>query len=67
METVSAAFARKIQGRAIDASSPTYRDALVHLLLSQTSCFRYWGEGEWTDHGRELCRRAADAIDRLPG
>jgi hypothetical protein len=35
---------------------------LFHLLASQTSCFRYWGEGTWTDYGRELCRRATDII-----
>ena len=29
--------------------------ALFHLLLCQTSCFRYWGQGAWTDYGRELC------------
>jgi hypothetical protein len=33
------------------------RNALFHLLCSQTSCYRYWGSGIWTDYGRELCRR----------
>ena len=28
-----------------------------HLLCSQTSCYRYWGQGIWTDYGREICRR----------
>jgi hypothetical protein len=32
--------------------------------MSQTSCFRYWGEGTWTDYGRELCRRVIDIIER---
>ncbi|MGB0561968.1 MAG: glycosyl hydrolase family 57, partial [Spirulinaceae cyanobacterium] len=27
-----------------------YRNALLHLLLLQTSCFRYWGQGTWTDY-----------------
>jgi len=27
-------------------------------MVSQTSCYRYWGPGRWTDYGRELCRRA---------
>jgi hypothetical protein len=31
-------------------------------MIAQTSCFRYWGEGVWTDYGRELCRRATEAI-----
>jgi hypothetical protein len=34
-----------------------FRNALFHLLSSQTSCYRFWGEGLWTDYGRELCRR----------
>ena len=28
-----------------------------YLMLSQTSCFRYWGQGYWTDVAQELCRR----------
>jgi hypothetical protein len=39
-----------------------YRNALFHLLASQTSCFRYWGEGAWTDYGRELCRRTQEIL-----
>lgn len=35
-----------------------YREALFHLLACETSCYRYWGLGRWTDYGRELCRRA---------
>ena len=46
-------------GDAGDAG-PEYRKALFHLLSSQTSCFRYWGEGTWADYGRELCRRTCD-------
>ena len=66
MEKASAAFAEKAQSGPPDESSPAYCDALFHLLLSQTSCFRYWGEGEWADRGRELCRRAVEAIARIP-
>lgn len=39
-----------------------YRNALFHLLCSQTSCYRYWGEGLWTDYGRELCRRTQEIL-----
>jgi hypothetical protein len=39
-------------------NEPRSRNALLHLLASQTSCYRYWGQGLWTDYGRELCRRA---------
>jgi hypothetical protein len=38
---------------------------VYYLLMSQTSCYRYWGEGLWADRGRELCRRTMDTIDEL--
>ena len=31
-----------------------YRQALLNNLLLQTSCFRYWGQGAWTDYAREI-------------
>jgi hypothetical protein len=34
-----------------------YQKALLHNLLLQTSCFRYWGQGAWTDYAREIYRR----------
>lgn len=39
------------------------RDALFYLLLSQTSCFRYWGTGVWTDYAKEICRRGMAIIN----
>jgi hypothetical protein len=36
---------------------PRYREALLHNLLLQTSCFRYWGQGMWTDYAREFYQR----------
>ena len=39
-----------------------YRKALFHLLAAETSCYRYWGEGVWTDYGAELSRRATDIV-----
>ena len=57
MEKISALFNEKVLQRNIPTSNPRYRNALFHLLCSQTSCFRYWGQGTWTDYGRELCRR----------
>ncbi len=38
---------------------PSYRQALMHNMLLQTSCFRYWGQGIWTDYAREIYRRGA--------
>jgi hypothetical protein len=34
-----------------------YREALLYNLALQTSCFRYWGQGTWTDYAREIYRR----------
>jgi hypothetical protein len=42
--------------------TPPYQEALLHLLLLETSCFRYWGQGTWTDHAREIHRRGLAAI-----
>lgn len=39
-----------------------YRNALMHTLLLQTSCFRYWGQGTWTDYAREIYRRGTDVL-----
>ena len=57
MEKISALFNEKVLQRNIPTSDPRYRKALFHLFCSQTSCFRYWGQGTWMDYGRELCRR----------
>ncbi|RPJ27936.1 MAG: glycosyl hydrolase family 57, partial [Planctomycetaceae bacterium] len=63
MEAASAMFNERVLRRGISPSDPRYRNALYHLLMSQTSCYRYWGEGLWADRGRELCRRTMDILD----
>jgi hypothetical protein len=55
LQQASALFAQKTSG--VRSSEGRYRNALFYLLTSQTSCFRYWGSGVWTDYARELCRR----------
>lgn len=62
MEEVSSRFFEKVIKPGIPTSEPRYRNALFHLLTAETSCFRYWGEGQWTDYGRELCRRGNEII-----
>jgi hypothetical protein len=58
MKQASAHFAEKVLGNSeVDTSEHRYRNALYYLLISQTSCYRYWGEGAFTDYGKELCRR----------
>ena len=60
MEKASALFAEKTKN--VPASDIRYRKALFHLLCSQTSCYRYWGQGIFTDYGEEICRRAIDIL-----
>jgi hypothetical protein len=58
MEQASALFHELVLAPGRSTHETRYRNALLHLLASQTSCYRYWGQGLWTDYGRELCRRA---------
>ncbi len=62
MEKVSSLFNEKALNAGISTADQRYRNALFHLLASQTSCYRYWGQGLWTDYGREICRRAHDVL-----
>jgi hypothetical protein len=62
MEEASALFDKKMRQAGVPPTDPRYRKALFHLLLTQTSCYRYWGQGIWTDYGRELCRRTIDIL-----
>ncbi|MBN2315200.1 MAG: hypothetical protein JXM79_14820, partial [Sedimentisphaerales bacterium] len=62
MQKASALFSEKVLSRDVPTSHPAYLNALFHLMIIQTSCFRYWGEGTWTDYGRELCRRLTDIL-----
>ena len=62
MERASAHFSEKVLKRGIPAGEPRFRNALFHLLCSQTSCYRYWGQGVWTDYGREICRRLEEIL-----
>jgi hypothetical protein len=61
MQRLSAQFHQvmKRQGEQGDAleRQHRYRNALIHNLLLQTSCFRYWGQGTWTGYAEELYRR----------
>jgi hypothetical protein len=59
MEQASALFQERVLGRGVPSGDPRYRTALFHLLAAETSCYRYWGEGVWTDYGAELARRVA--------
>ncbi|MBM5800988.1 MAG: glycosyl hydrolase family 57 [Cyanobacteria bacterium K_DeepCast_35m_m2_023] len=45
--------------------TPLYQQALLHLLLLETSCFRYWGQGVWTDYAREIHRRGDQLLKAI--
>jgi hypothetical protein len=62
MEKASSHFFEKVIRPAIPTSEGRFRNALFYLLCSQTSCYRYWGQGVWTDYGRELCRRLEEIL-----
>jgi hypothetical protein len=57
MERASSLFYEKVLQHGVPTDDARFRNALFHLLCSQTSCYRYWGQGIWTDYGREICRR----------
>ena len=64
MEKVSALFNEKVLKAGVSTNDPRYRKALFYLLCSQTSCYRYWGQGTWTDYGQEIVRRAEEVLAR---
>jgi hypothetical protein len=64
MEQASSLFRERVLARGVPTDDPRYRKALFHLLAAETSCYRYWGQGTWTDYGVELSRRAADIVTR---
>ncbi len=39
-----------------------YREALLYLLLIETSCFRYWGQGKWTEYAKTIFERGKEVI-----
>lgn len=63
MEEASARFYERVLKPGTPTGDARYRNALYHLMASQTSCYRYWGQGLWTDYGREICRRVIDIIE----
>ena len=62
MNRLSARFHEVLDNRPIDKNSQAYRNALFHLLVAETSCYRYWGQGVWTEYAREICRRGSDIL-----
>ena len=61
MDRASTLFNEHLLSPGIPASDLRYRRALFYLLACETSCYRYWGQGIWTEYGAELARRASEA------
>ena len=62
MEKVSSRFNETVIKQHVSTNEYRYRNALFHIMTSQTSCYRYWGQGLWTDYGQEICRRTHDIL-----
>lgn len=64
MSQLSVTFHQTFDNKRVDENDPHYKKALLHLLLSQTSCFRYWGQGLWTDYAHEIIRRGMEFLQK---
>lgn len=62
MKKLSALFHETLDGRRVDPAGHAYRNALLHLLVAESSDYRYWGQGRWTDCAREICRRGTEIL-----
>ena len=62
MAQLSAAFHQRYP--TAQSSDPGYQEALLHLLLLETSCFRYWGQGTWTEYAQAIHRRGRALLER---
>jgi hypothetical protein len=65
MQRASALFHEQVTARGVGGDDPRYRAALFNLMAAETSCYRYWGQGIWTDYGVELSRRAGELAANL--
>ncbi|AII49781.1 hypothetical protein KR52_11605 [Synechococcus sp. KORDI-52] len=69
MKQLSAEFHSQFDTAVAEAPSTTctrsYQELLLHVLLLETSCFRYWGQGAWTDYAREIHRRGKELLNQI--
>ena len=43
----------------------SYKEALLYLLLLETSCFRYWGQGRWTNYARVIFKKGEEVLKKI--
>lgn len=66
MNQLSVLFHQKVDSLSRNITQePDYREALMYNFLLQTSCFRYWGQGMWTDFAKEIYQRGEIAVNKL--
>lgn len=61
MQRLSARF-HQFSSHLGDRQGAPYQRALLYTLLLETSCFRYWGQGSWTDYAQTLYRQGLAAL-----
>jgi hypothetical protein len=59
-----AQFDQTVDRDASITSTKAYQESLLHVLLLETSCFRYWGQGAWTDYAHEIHRRGNERLSQ---
>ena len=65
MAQLSVQFHQKVDplaGKDNLTQQSRYRRALLYNLLLESSDFRYWGQGAWTDYAREIFRRGENVL-----
>lgn len=63
MDKLSSRFNETVLSqKKLKTDETRFRNALFHLMSAETSCYRYWGQGIWTDYGREIIRRADEVL-----
>ena len=43
----------------------SYQEALLYLLLLETSCFRYWGQGKWTEYAKTIYEKGEEVLKNV--
>ena len=43
----------------------SYQEALLYLLLLETSCFRYWGQGKWTEYAKTIFKKGEKVLQNI--
>ena len=68
MNQLSAQFHALYDQAVVETPSITrskeYQESLLQVLLLETSCFRYWGQGTWTDYAQEIHRRGEELLSQ---